>query len=62
MWLMSVVKPRVEPSPTFRLKTQVVMKAIPWWFELGPQLGESSHLKVHLEGHVKNVIVGKDCK
>jgi len=38
------------------------MKAIPWWFELGPQLGESSHLKVHLEGHVKNVIVGKDCK
>jgi hypothetical protein len=28
------------------------MKATPQWPKLGPQLGESFHLKVRLEGHV----------
>jgi len=41
-----------QTSPTFRLATQVVMGATPQRSGLGPQLGNSSHLRVCLEGHV----------
>jgi hypothetical protein len=34
------VKSGVEPNPTFRFVTQAAMGVAPWWFELGPQLGE----------------------
>jgi hypothetical protein len=52
MRVMNVVKPRVKPSPTLRLAIQATMGAAVQWFGLGPQLGESFHLRVHLEGHV----------
>jgi hypothetical protein len=43
---------RTQPNPIVRLATQVAVGAPPRWSGLGPQLGESSHLRVHLEGHV----------
>jgi len=49
---MNVVKLRVKPSPTLRLAIQAAMGATIQWFGVKPQLGESFHLKVHLEGHV----------
>jgi hypothetical protein len=48
----SVVKLGIRPNPTFRLTTQAVMGATPWWSKLEPQLGKYFHLKVHLERHV----------
>jgi hypothetical protein len=52
MQFMSVVKLRVELSPTLRFTNQSVMWATLKWFNLGPQLGKSHHLKVCLEEHV----------
>jgi hypothetical protein len=52
MRLMNVVKPRVKPSPTLRHAIQATMGAAMQWFGFRPQLGESFHLRVHLEGHV----------
>lgn len=49
---MSDVKPGVKPSLTLRFVTQSATGANPWWSELGPQLGEPLHLRVHLEWHV----------
>jgi hypothetical protein len=46
------VKPVIEPNPTFRLITQATMGATPWWFGLGLQLNESSHLRVCSKGHI----------
>ncbi len=43
---------RTQPNPVVRLATQVAVGAPPRWSGLGAQLGESSHLRVHLEGHV----------
>jgi hypothetical protein len=37
---MSVVKPRVKPSPTLRFATQVVTRVAPQWSKLGPQLSK----------------------
>jgi len=34
------VKSGIEPNPTFRFLTQAAMGVAPWWFGLGPQLGE----------------------
>jgi hypothetical protein len=50
------VIPKVEPNPTFRLVTQAVTRVAPRWFGLGPQLGKSSHLNLHLEGHVRRLV------
>jgi hypothetical protein len=57
MWLMNVVKLGVEPSPTLKLTTQAVIRATSRWFKLGPQLYDSSHLRVHQEGHVSYLVV-----
>jgi hypothetical protein len=57
MWLMNVVKLRVEPSPTLKLTTQAVMRAASQWFKLGPRVCDSSHLRVHLEGRVSYPVV-----
>ncbi len=46
------IKLRVETNPTLRLVIQVVMGVAPQWFRFGLQLGESSHLRVHLKRHV----------
>jgi hypothetical protein len=54
--ICELVKLRVEPNPTLRLVTQPVTRVAPWWSRLGPQLGESPHLKVHVEGHVKRLV------
>jgi len=43
---------RVEPSPNTWTHNPSRRGATPWWSELGPQLGESSQVKVPLEGHV----------
>jgi hypothetical protein len=51
------VKPRVEPSPTLILVTQTAMGAAPCWSRLEPQLGESLHLRVCLEGHVRKPLL-----
>ncbi len=52
MQLVNVVKLKVKPNPTLKLTTQAATKATPQWPKLGPQLSESFHLKVCLEGHV----------
>jgi hypothetical protein len=52
MRLMSVVKLRSKSNRTLRFAIQAGMGAAPQWFGLGPQLGESFHLRVHLERHV----------
>jgi hypothetical protein len=52
MQLMSVVKLRIKLNPTLRFAIQAAMGAAPQWVGLGPQLAESFHLRVHLEGHV----------
>jgi hypothetical protein len=52
MQLMNVVKPGVKPNPTLKIATQFTMGVALQWFRFGPWLGESSHLKVCLEGHV----------
>lgn len=46
------VKLGVKPNPTLRLVTQAIVGVAPGWSELEPQLGESQHLKVCLEGDV----------
>ncbi len=53
---MNVVQARVEPSPTLRLATQATKGAALQWSEHGPQLDESSHLRVCLEGHVASLL------
>ncbi len=50
------VKLRVKPSPTFRFVTQAIARVAPQWSGFGPQLVESPHLKVHLEGHVRRLV------
>ncbi len=45
------IKPGVEPNPTLTLITQPVA-TVASCSKLGPWLGESSHLRVYLKGHV----------
>lgn len=52
MWLMNLSNLGVEPSPTLKFITQVIMGATPQWSRFGPRLSEPPHLRVHLERHV----------